>query len=63
MEKLKRAYQMTGIIYNILDTMAVLDGELITDMIDGYFNEKQQYYSMQQFFSDDSLEIYTKRYM
>ena len=54
--------QMTDIIYNVLDTMAMLDSETITDMIEGYFNEKQRYYSMQQFFSEESLAIYTVRY-
>lgn len=54
--------QMINVIDNILDVVVVLDSETITDMIDGYFNEKQDYYSMQQFFSEESLAIYTVRY-
>ena len=55
--------QLINIMENISEYLVLYkDTEEIIEIITDYFSEKQKYYSMQQFFSKESLEIYAERY-
>lgn len=54
--------KLLEIIENINIYLIDFNEETITYMIKAYLLENQKYYSMQQFFSRESLEIYVERY-